>query len=130
MDDQLTRFWHDLVTRVGGPMSVRLLLQPAVAAFFAVRGGLQDAKEGRAPYFWAILTDTVHRREFLGEGWHAIVKVFVMAVLIDVVYQFTVLRWVYPFEALLVGMLLACVPYLVTRGPVNWLVARLRRRGA
>ena len=51
MDDQLTRIWQDLVARVGGPMSVRLLLQPAVAAFLAVRGGMQDAKEGRSPYF-------------------------------------------------------------------------------
>jgi hypothetical protein len=127
MDDQLTRFWQDLVARVGGPMSLRLLLQPAVAVFLAVKGGLQDAREGRPPYFWALLTDPGHRREFLRDGWHAIAKVFGMALVLDVVYQFIVRRWVYPFEALLVGLLLACVPYLVTRGPVNWLVARLRR---
>jgi len=126
MDELLGRIWGDLAGRVGGPMSFRLVLQPAVAFILAVRAGVQDARSGRPIYGWAILTDPAHRRDLMREGWQAIAKVFAMAILIDVVYQFVVLRWVYPGEAALVAFLLACVPYLLIRGPVNRL---MRRRG-
>jgi hypothetical protein len=31
MDDTLTRFWNDLVGRLTGPMTFRLILQPVMA---------------------------------------------------------------------------------------------------
>ena len=126
MEELFTRIWEDLGGRIGGPLSFRLLLQPAIATVLAVRAGLQDAKAGRPAYFWAILTDPAHRREQLADGWKAVAKVFVMAVVIDAIYQVVVLRWIYPFEALLVAFLLACVPYLLIRGPVNR-IARTQR---
>jgi hypothetical protein len=46
-------------------------------------------------------------------------KVFVIAIIIDGIYQYKVLRWFYPLEALSVAAILAFVPYLITRGPVN-----------
>jgi hypothetical protein len=125
MDELLTRIWGDLISRVGGPMSFRLVLQPAVAVFLAIRAGVHDAKTGRPAYFWTILTSPDDRRDLLREGWTAVAKVFLAAVVIDVVYQLVVLRWVYPGEALLVAFLLACVPYLLIRG----LVTRLMRSG-
>ena len=127
MEELLARVWENLGGRVGGPLSFRLLLQPAIATLLAIRAGLADAKAGRPAYFWAILTDPVHRREQLAEGWKAIAKVFVMAVVIDAVYQVVALRWIYPVEALLVAFILACVPYLLIRGPVNR-IARIPRR--
>jgi len=129
MDDLLARIWADLMGRVDGPMSFRLVLQPAVAVILAVRAGLHDARTGRPAYGWAVFTDPLHRRDLLREGWKAIAKVFVMAVVIDVGYQLLVLRAIYPFEALVIAFLLACVPYLLVRGPVNRLM-RLRRRPA
>lgn len=119
MEDILIRFVDDLIDRVTGPMKFRLLLQPIMALIFAVRDGLKDAREGRAPYFWAIFTSPAHRKELLREGWKAVGKVFVIAVIIDAIYQFMVLRWFYPGEALLVAFILAFLPYLLIRGPVN-----------
>ena len=127
MDELIARVWQDLGDRIGGPLSFRLLLQPAVAAVLAVRAGLQDAKAGRPAYFWSILTDPVHRRERLAEGWKAVTKVFLVAVVIDAIYQMVVLRWIYAGETLIVAFLLACVPYLLIRGPVNR-IARVPRR--
>ena len=119
MDEILGRVWEDLGGRVGGPMTFRLVLQPLVAATLAIKAGLLDARTGRPAYFWTILTSPADRPELLREGWKAVTKVFVLAVLIDAAYQVTVFRWIYPFEVLLVAFLLACVPYLVIRGPVN-----------
>jgi len=118
------RIWENLGGRIGGPLTFRLLLQPLVATFFAVRAGLEDGRTGRPPYFWTILTSAADRRALLREGWHAVAKVFVLAVVIDAAYQVMVFRWIYPAEVLIVAFLLACVPYLLVRGPVNRLTAR------
>jgi len=59
-----------------------------------------------------------------------VAKVFVLAVIIDVAYQVMVFRWVYPFEVLLVSFLLACVPYLLIRGPANRIAGAGHRRGS
>ena len=71
------------------------------------------------PYFWALFTSPEHRRELLREGWKAVGKIFVIAVVLDAVYQFITVRWFYPGEALVTAVALALVPYLVLRGPVN-----------
>jgi hypothetical protein len=126
MDDFLTRIWHDLGARITGPMSFRLVLQPTIAAILAIKAGLADARLGRPPYFWALFTDRAGRRERLLDGWHAVAKVFCLAVILDTVYQFIVLRWVYPGETLFVAFVLACVPYLMLRGTVNRIATRRR----
>jgi hypothetical protein len=128
MDDVLSRFWENLAGRITGPMSFRLIIQPAVATFLAIRAGLQDARAGHPLYGWAILTDPAHRVEFLKEGWKAVAKVYTLAVVLDVVYQLIVFRWVYPIESLVVAFLLAFVPYLLIRGPVNRLMRSRRPR--
>jgi hypothetical protein len=114
-----TREMENLVGRVHGPMSFRLIIQPLMAVVFAVRDGRKDAQEGKAPYLWALFTNPAHRRELLREGWKSVGKIFVIALVLDAVYQFITVRWFYPGEALVVAVVLALVPYLVLRGPVN-----------
>lgn len=129
MEELLTRLWDNLIGRAHGPLTLRLLLQPAVAIFLAARAGLRDAREGRPPYFWALLYDPEHRRGMLHEGWRDVGKIFVIAVVLDVIYQLIVLRWVYPGETLLVAAILALLPYLLIRGLVTR-IARLTHRKA
>src|SRR6185295_17615695 len=119
MDDTWVRFATDMVGRVTtGPMKFRLVLQPAMAAFFAIRSGLADAKAGRPPYFWALLSGGAPRKAMIKDGWKSVGRVFVLAVVLDVVYQLYVLHFVYPGEALIVAFVLAIVPYLILRGLV------------
>lgn len=129
MDDMLARIWENLGGRIGGPLSFRLMLQPVMAALFAIRAGIKDARTGQPAYFWAILTGSEHRRALLHEGWKDVMKVFILALVLDVMYQVIVFRWLYPIEMLIVGFLLACVPYLLIRGPANRIAAALRRQG-
>src|SRR5688572_26202995 len=115
MEDLFARVWDNLVGRIGGAMSFRLILQPAVAIFFGIRDGLKDARLGQPAYFWTIFTDPGQRSVLLHEGWKAVMKVFIMAVLIDAVYQYLQLSWFYPGEALIVAFVLAFLPYLLVR---------------
>ncbi len=134
MDDVLVRFWDNLVGRVTGPLSLRLILQPLVATAFAIHAGLLDARAGKPLYTKTVLTHPTHHLDMLREGWRTVVKVFVLAALIDSVYQWMVFRWVFPFESLFVAFLLACVPYLMIRGPANRIATawhhRRKQRGA
>jgi hypothetical protein len=127
MKDLLARVWMNVVGRVGGPMTFRIILQPTMAALLALRAGLKDAREGRPPYLWTVLTDAANRTDLLREGWRAIARVFLLAVIMDVIYQCIVERWVYPVEVVIVAILLAVVPYLLIRGPVNRIARRWRR---
>ena len=126
MDEILNRFIENLLGRVHGPMNIRLFLQPAMAILFAIRDGRRDAMEGRVPYFWALFTESGHRMDLLRNGWKSFGKIFIVAIVLDAVYQFIQLRWFYPGEAIVVAFLLAAVPYVLLRGPVSRL---LRSRG-
>jgi len=124
MDEILTRIWENLIGRGEGPLTLRLLLQPAMSLFFGIRDGLRDARAGRPAYLWTIFTEPVERGYLLHEGWKAMAKVFIMALVIDGIYQFIVFRWFYPGEALTTAFVLAFIPYLLIRGPVNRIARR------
>ena len=124
MNDIVTRIIENLGARVTGPMKFRLFLQPVMACIFAVIAGLKDARAGKPPYFWSLFTTPAHRADLLKDGWKSVGKVFVLAIVLDVVYQIIVERFVYPGEVLIVAFLLAIVPYVIVRG----LVTRLARR--
>lgn len=119
MEEIWARVVENLGDRITGPMSLRLLLQPVMACAFAIRSGLHDARDGKPAYFWALWTDPAHRTDMLRDGWKSVRNVFLIALVLDVVYQFIVQRFVYPGEALLVALALAIVPYLIVRGLVN-----------
>jgi hypothetical protein len=127
MEELAARFFGDLVGRIDGPMSFRLLLQPVMAIVFAMRDGRRDAREGRAPYFWALFTEPSHRRELLRDGWHGVYRVFALALVLDLIYQYVVFRHFFPLQTLVVAFVLALVPYVLLRGPTNRFLARTAR---
>jgi hypothetical protein len=116
MSDMWTRMADQLAARVTGPMKFRLVLQPAMAAFFAIRGGLADARAGRPPYFWGMISNPGQCVAMMKDGWKGVGRVFILAVVLDVVYQIIVLRFVYVGEAIVVAFILAIAPYLILRG--------------
>ncbi len=127
MDDLIVRIHDAVVDRLHGPMKFRFIMQPLVAAFFGFKAGRGDARAGRPAFFWTLLNNRESRVSMLKDGWKDIAKVFVMAVVMDLIYQFIVMRRIYPLRALLVATVLCIIPYLFLRGLVNRLA---RRRGA
>ena len=122
MRDFLANYLNDLIARFDGPLHFRLFMQPLMAIFLAVRHGVRDAHMGRAAYGWTVLTDREQRSYLLKSGWKDIGKVFILAYVLDVVYQFLAWRGVKPLQAGLTACILALIPYLLLRGPVNRLV--------
>lgn len=124
--DLWMRFMGDMLDRITGPMKFRLVLQPAMAMIFATVAGLKDATAGKPPYFWSLWSDPIHRAERIRDGWHSVGKVFLLAMVLDVVHQVLVLDTVYPGETVIVALLLAIVPYLILRGLITRLALEPR----
>jgi hypothetical protein len=128
MDNVWMRIADNLAGRVTGPMKFRLVLQPVMAAIFAIRSGLADARAGRPPYFWSLISDPSQRSAMIKDGWKSVGKVFVLALVLDVVYQIIEQRFVYPGEAIIVAFTLAILPYLILRGLVTRVTKRIEVR--
>jgi hypothetical protein len=67
---------------------------------------------------WAAVTSGVHRQNLLRSG-KDIRTPFFVALTLDAIYQTITHEAIYLVELLLTGTLLAVVPYLLVRGPVN-----------
>ena len=128
MGDHLS-FVDGLLARLDGPMSLRFLMQPLMALFFAFRDGRKDALVGQTPFFWGLFTDPEHRGDMLRSGWKSIGKVFVIAIALDLIFQYIVFHEFRPVGALLAGVILALVPYVLLRGPVNRISQRNVKAG-
>ena len=122
--DMGMRFLENMTARVSGPMKLRLVLQPTMATIFAIRSGLKDAREGRPPFLWTVLTDPASRDYLVKDGWKSVGKVFILAMALDIVYQIIVAHFIYPLEVVITAALLAIVPYTLLRG----LTTRIARK--
>jgi len=127
MEEILHRIAENLFGRLDGPLHFRFILQPVMATLFAVIDGLKDAKLGKPAYFWALAFNPEHRRELVKTGWKSVGKIFLLAVVLDIVYQLKVNQMVYPGETLIVAFVLAIAPYLILRGPVNRIVSAMKK---
>lgn len=126
MDHFLMGMWEIMAARISGPLKFRVILQPSMAVILAIRSGLRDARKGKPAYFWELATDSAERRAMLKDGWRSIGKLFILATVLDAIYQYIVQRWIYPLDAVLIAVILAIVPYLLVRGPVNRIARRMR----
>src|SRR5262249_32745271 len=60
--------------------------------------------------------------------WRIAGKVFLVALVLDGIYQITVLHGIYPLQALIVATLLALVPCMIVRAIGNRIVSLARRK--
>jgi hypothetical protein len=123
LEETLARGWENLVGRWGGPMSFRFLIQPAVAILFAIRAGLKDARQDKPPFLWTVLSDPGFRQGRLRQVWKDVGTVFIVALVLDSIYQVIVHGGIFTLELLITATVLALVPYVVSRG----LVTRIAR---
>lgn len=117
-DGVWARLVHDLLDRPDGPMRFRFILQPVMAAIAAVRDGKADAVAGRGPYLSSIIRLPEERIPRLREGLNATARIILLGIVMDIIYQWLVLKTFYPGEAVLIALLLCYIPYMLLRGLV------------
>lgn len=84
-----------------------------------IRGGLADAKAGNPPYLQGLLSGRGRRKELLQSGVVAIRNLLAAGIIMDVLFQLIIYRSVHPGAALLVGPILICLPYTLSRALTN-----------
>lgn len=120
----LSRIWQNMLDRPGGPFVFRFVLQPIMATAAALRAGIHDARIGRTPFLWTVLTDPSQRRDRLDEALIATSRIVLLGLAIDTIYQFIEFDSFHPAEAVIIALLLGVVPYILLRG----LITRIARR--
>jgi hypothetical protein len=124
LHEVLARTGEMLLGRTTGPLTLRLILQPSMAALFAIRAAIKDTRDGHSEFFLRGLFDHAQRSEMLRAAKKDVGKIFVIAMALDVVYQIKVFQWVYPLQIVIVATVLAIVPYVLIRGIVTRLMIR------
>lgn len=119
----ISRGVEQLLGRASGPLHFRLFVMPTVVTLLAIRAGLRDARTGEPAFLWAVIWDPSRRRQRILAARKDIARVFIMAIVLDTVYQIFVLREFHIVQALIVAVACAIVPYVLFRGPT----ARLAR---
>jgi hypothetical protein len=99
-----------------------------MAMWFAIRDGRRDFHQHCSPYFWSLFSEPGKRHDLLRDGWHGIYRVFALALILDVVYEFIELHAFYLPQSLAVAIILAVIPYVLLRGPVNRLLSLMANR--
>jgi hypothetical protein len=89
---------------------------------------VKDARTGRPPFLRTILSDPSQRGAYLREGLKRVSRVIIFAFVMDAIYQVMVLRRFYLGEALVTVFVLAVLPYLLIRGPVDRIARRRVRK--
>jgi hypothetical protein len=115
----IQRVWWQLLERPSRPMAFRFILQPFMGAIPAFIYGRRDARAGRTPYFWAVLSNRWERAARLREGLNATARIILLGLVMDVIYQIIVLKRFYPAESVIIAVLLGFVPYVIFRGLVT-----------
>jgi hypothetical protein len=123
------QFLDELPQRLTGPGRLRFVLQPLIAAVLGIRGGLGDARAGRPAYLFGLILGETDRSELLRSGLAAIRNLLAIGIVLDAVAQMLIYGQVHPGAALVIGPVLICLPYAVTRALSNR-AARLVRHPA
>ena len=130
IQDFFRYFVEQLVERFGGPLNFRLVVMPTVVTLLALRADWKDAREGRPVFLGAFIKDPVERRRLFRSAVKDIGRVFIVAIVLDTVYQLIVFHWVYPGQLLTVAIVCAVVPYVLVRGPITRIARLLHRKWA
>ena len=124
----LNRGVAQLLARTIGPLQFRLFVMPTVVTLLAIRAGLRDAREGELAFLWGIIFDPSRRRQRLLTASKDITRIFIVALVLDTVYQRLVFRAFYVVQALIVAVGCAIVPYVLFRGPTARLARALSKK--
>ena len=121
-------FLDDLPARFTGRGRLRFILQPTIAILLGVRGGLADARAGNPPYLLGLLSAGDRRRELLRSGLADVRNLLAMGIVLDLLFQLVLYGSVHPGAALVIGPILICAPYALSRALSNRLARWSREK--
>ncbi len=117
--EMLSRAVEQLRGRASDPLHLRLVMMPTVVTIIAIRAGIRDARDGQPAFLWGLITRPAQRKERLLSARSHISRIFIVACVLDTIYQVAFLRAFYPIQVFIVAIGCAILPYVLIRGPTN-----------
>jgi hypothetical protein len=121
------QFLDELPQRLTGPVRLRFVLQPLVAILLGWRSGRADVRAGRPAYLYGLVTGSVDRKASLRNGFAVVRDLVAVGIVLDAVAQLLIYRQVHPGAAVVIGPVLICLPYAVSRA-LSYRIVRLMQR--
>jgi hypothetical protein len=115
-----------LVARLSGPLHFRFILQPLMAIALAIRDGRLDAKAGTTSFVVDVLLGSTNRRQAIAGALKRLAMPVALGTVLDAVAQFQMFGHVRLIGALLVGVGVLGVPYVLARGLTTRLTVSAR----
>ncbi len=109
------------------PLSFRFVVQPFLALLLGLRDGRRDAAQGLPPYALSLLTGRSRRKELLQQGLKTVALPLSVAVAMDGLVQWMVSQRILFWQAVVVGIALIGLPYVISRGLSQRIAARVPR---
>jgi hypothetical protein len=117
----------ELLGRLHGPLNFRLLVMPTVVTVLAIRAHLKDVRSGKPVFLGAFIRSSTERARLVRSALGDVGKTFVVAVVLDTVYQILVYKSFRPGPAIFVALVCAVLPYVLVRFVFARIVHQLRR---
>lgn len=121
------QFLEELPQRFSGPGRLRFIFQPLIAMVLGWRSGLNDAQAGRPAYLYGLLFGSENRWNLLRSGLTVVRDLIAMGIVLDAVAQLLIYGKIHPGAALVIGPVLICLPYAISRALTNRVVVLMRR---
>jgi hypothetical protein len=121
------QFLDELPQRLTGPGRLRFVLQPLVAILLGWRSGRADVLAGRPAYLYGLVTGSVDRKASLRDGLAVVRNLVAVGIVLDAVAQLLIYRQVHPGAAVVIGPVLICLPYAISRA-LSYRILRLMQR--
>lgn len=121
------QFLEELPQRFSGPGRLRFIFQPLIAMVLGWRSGLNDAQTGRPPYLYGLIFESENRGELLRSGLAVVRDLIAMGIVLDAVAQLLIYGQIHPGAALVIGPVLICLPYAISRALTNRVVVLMRQ---
>jgi hypothetical protein len=123
-------FDEGLMARMTGPGKARFVVQPLIGIALGIRDGIEDAKQGRPPYFIQIVFESGHRGRTLKTSLRQISIPLAVGILLDIVFQWVIFHSIVLLGALIAGAILIAIPYAIARGLSNRIATWWHRHSA
>jgi Na+/H+-translocating membrane pyrophosphatase len=114
MNSSLDAF-ERLVARFTGPMHIRFIVQPVMAAILGIRDGIRDAKEGQTPFLCELCTRPESRSPQLKKALRRLIIPLPIAIILDAIVQYMLFRRVRVLGAVILGTAIMGLPYSLAR---------------
>jgi len=119
-----------IIELMGGPFTFRFVMQPVLAIILGLRDGRKDAKSNAPLILPMLLLESGKRGETLKGALKRVTVPLIISVVMDSIVQITVFEVLRLQWALVVGVCLVGIPYLLSREITNRIASSVGEKGA